>query len=164
MLRAVVTVLVLLVVCAYLALFLSWNSDPQPITTLQLGSKYVQQMPVGLLFIAGLLVGAVAMALALWGPWNALRTSEAQQKTLVQRAKSRLKSQGETIAELTEKLDELASQIEAAEPVRLAPATEAALADVEAGAEASSDESERAAEDASDEPSEEKPEDDPEII
>jgi type VI protein secretion system component VasK len=106
MFRAVATVLVLVLVCGYLALFLSWNAAPQPVTGLQIGdSKYVQPMPVGLLFIAGVLVGAVAMAVALWAPWKALKAGELQQQELIQRAKSKLKAQDTKIKELTRQLE-----------------------------------------------------------
>ena len=157
MLRAVLMVLALLVVCAYLALFLSWNATPQPVTTLQVGeSKYEQAMPVGLLFIAGVLAGAVAMALALWSPWNNLKAGEVQQRELIHRAKSKLRSQEEKIKELSRSLQEqnvLAVTTEAARPgVRLPPDAEAAVAEVEAAAEEAPKDEEAA------------PEDDPEII
>ncbi|MBM3500333.1 MAG: hypothetical protein FJX74_16880 [Armatimonadetes bacterium] len=107
MLRAAAVVLVLVIVCGYLALFLSWNAAPQPIATWQWGdSKYVQPMPIGLLFIGGVLLGAVAMALALWGPWNGLKAGELQQRELIQRAKAKLKSQDTKIKELTRLLEE----------------------------------------------------------
>jgi hypothetical protein len=157
MLRAVVIVLVLVVVCGYLALFLSWNATPQPVTTLQLGaSTYEQAMPVGLLFIAGVLVGAVAMALALWNPWNALKATQTQQQELIQRARAKLKSQDGKIKELTRQLEELASSAEAGEDdMGLPPEAQAAVAEVEASA----DEPAKAKA-----PAAETPEDDPEVI
>lgn len=153
MLRAVLIVLALLIVCAYLALFLSWNATPQPVTTLQVGeSKYEQAMPVGLLFIAGVLAGAVAMALALWNPWNNLKAGEVQQRELIQRAKGKLRSQEEKIKELSRSLQEQTVRADTAEAARpgvgLPPDAEAAVAEVEAAPE-----EETAA-----------PEDDPEII
>jgi len=152
MLRAVLMVLALLVVCAYLALFLSWNAAPQPITTLQLsGNKYEQAMPVGLLFIAGVLVGAVAMAVALWGPWNAMKAGELQQRELVQRAKGKLKTQQDKIKELTRALQESATPAAATEAAPLSPEVEAAAVEVDSAPKT------EAADTAS-------PEDDPEVI
>jgi hypothetical protein len=157
MLRAVVIVLVLVLVCGYLALFLSWNATPQPVTTLQAGgTRYEQAMPVGLLFIVGVLVGAVAMAVALWNPWNALKAAQAQQQELIQRAKSRLKSQDGKIKELTRQLEELVSSTEADEDdMGLAPEAQAAVAEVEA----STDEPAQAKA-----PAAKAPDDDPEVI
>jgi uncharacterized membrane-anchored protein YhcB (DUF1043 family) len=157
MLRAVAIVLVLVVVCGYLALFLSWNATPQPVTTLQLGaSSYEQAMPVGLLFIVGVLVGAIAMALALWNPWIALKATQAQQQELIQRAKSKLKSQDAKIKELTRNLEELASSMESDEDdMGLAPEAKAAAAEVEASADEPAKVKAAAAQ---------TPEDDPEVI
>jgi hypothetical protein len=153
MLRAVLIVLVLLIACAYVALFLSWNATPQPVTTWQWGAnKYEQAMPVGLLFIIGVLVGAAAMALALWNPWNTLKAGELQQRELVQRAKSKLKSQQDKIKELTRSLQEQTVRADTAETARsaakLAPEVEAAAAEVDAAPEEESA----------------PPEDDPEVI
>ncbi|MBM3475742.1 MAG: hypothetical protein FJX75_20950 [Armatimonadetes bacterium] len=156
MLRAVLIVLFLVVVCAYVALFLSWNATPQPVTMLQMsGSKYEQAMPIGLLFIVGVLVGAGAMALALWNPWNNLKAAELQQRELVQRAKSKLKSQQEKIKELSRDLQEQMVQADVAETARsaskLSPEVEAAAAEVDSAPEGEK------ADTAS-------PEDDPEVI
>ncbi len=132
MARAVVTVLILLVVIAYLSLFLAWNAEPTPITTLEAGqSKYTQDLPVGLLFIVGLMVGAVAMAIALWGPWQALKTSEDRQRALVEKAKSKLKSQSKEIEALTEELEERKQELargEAPPEDEVAPSPEEAAA------------------------------------
>lgn len=106
MARAVAMVLILLVVIGYLSLFLAWNATPTPITTLQAGeSRYTQELPIGLLFIAGVMVGALAMAVALWGPWKAVKASEEQQRALVERAKAKLKSQSKEIKALTEEIE-----------------------------------------------------------
>jgi len=149
MLRAAVTVVVLVIVCGYLAAFLSWNAAPQPVTTLQmLGSKYEQAMPIGLLFIGGVLIGAVAMALALWSPWNVLKAEQAQQRDLIQRAKAKLKSQDTKVKELTRKLEE-AAPAEPEPPEFELPADAAAAA---------------AAVDAAVQPAKEAAEDDPEVI
>jgi hypothetical protein len=119
MLRAVILVLVLLLVIAYLSLFLAWNAKLFPVVTWQLGAQYSQDLPVGLLFILGLVVGAVAMALALTGPWNALKDGEAQARLLVERAKAKLKSQEEKIRKMTAQLEAAA-----AEPTEGAPEAE----------------------------------------
>ncbi len=160
MLRAAAMVLVVLLVCGYLALFLSWNAAPQPVTTLQAGdSKYVQAMPVGLLFIAGVVVGAVAMAVALWGPWNALKAGEAQQKELIQRAKSKLKSQDTKIKELTRELEAQASRAADDADLGLPAEAEAAVAVVDAAAKKPP---EKPAADEKPKPT--APDDDPEVI
>jgi hypothetical protein len=159
MARAVLTVLILLVVIAYLSLFLAWNAEPTPITTLEAGqSKYTQDLPVGLLFIVGLMVGAVAMAVALWGPWQALKTSEERQRALVEKAKSKLKSQSKEIEALTEELEERTQALAEGQP---APEGEVALSPEEAAAVAATEE-QSAAEAAGTQ--EEAADDDPEVI
>jgi signal transduction histidine kinase len=133
MLRAVVTLIVLLLVCAYAALILSWNAALQPpITVLQVGaSQYQQTMPIGLLLMGGVLVGAVAMALALWSPWNALKHAEAQQRELVQRAKSKLKAQSDKLKELTREAESAAPTSAPSPEEDLPPEAKAAAAEAE---------------------------------
>ena len=124
--RAVALVLALLVVMAYLSLFLAWNAKLQPVVTWQLGAQYTQELPIGLLFIAGVLVGAVAMALALTGPWNALKAGENHQRTLLDRAKAKLKTQQDQIAKLKAKAAEEAEPApEAEEEEKGGPSPEA---------------------------------------
>ncbi len=99
--RAMLTVFILLMVMAYLSLFLAWNAKPQAVVTWQFGAQFTQDLPIGVLLILGVVVGAVAMAAALTGPWNALKQSEAQARTLLDQAKRKLRSQGEEIKGLT---------------------------------------------------------------
>lgn len=133
MLRAVATVIVLVLICGYVALFLSWNATPRPIVTLQLGgTTYEQAMPVGFLFVIGVLVGSIVMAIALWGPWNALKANEAQQRELIQRARTRLKAQEDKIRELTQALEASALRASAATDTGLSPEAQAAVKEVEA--------------------------------
>ncbi len=101
MARAVILVFILLLVMAYVSLFLAWNARLQPVVTWQMGAQYSQEIPVGLLFIFGVVVGAVAMALALTGPWNALKQSDAQARTLLEKAKAKLRAQDEKLKKLT---------------------------------------------------------------
>jgi len=91
------------------------------------------------------------MALALWGPWNAMKAGELQQRELVQRAKSKLKAQQDKIRELTRSLQEAAVPAAAAEAAPLSPEAKAAAAEVDSapGSEAADTAS---------------PEDDPEVI
>jgi len=102
--RAILAVFILLVVMAYLSLFLAWNAKLQPVVTWQVGAQYTQDLPIGVLFILGVVVGAVAMAVALTAPWNALKQSETQARTLVDRAKAKLRSQDDKIKKLTAQL------------------------------------------------------------
>ncbi len=101
MARAVILVLVLLLVMAYLSLFVGWNAGKQPVVTWQLGVQYTQEMPIYVLFFAGLLVGAGTMALALTGPWNNLKQSDAQARALLEKAKGKLRTQDEKIKQLS---------------------------------------------------------------
>ena len=158
MARAVITVLSLLVVMAYVSLFLAWNAAPAPVTTWELGSKYTQDMPVGFLFIGGVMVGAVAMAVALWAPWKALKGAEQQQRALVEKAKRKLKSQDKEIKSLTAELEEEQARPEAA----AASGDAVAPSEEEAAAVAAVESSETAPGPPDAEP--EEPQDDPEVV
>jgi hypothetical protein len=131
MARAFAMVLILLLVMAYLSLFLAWNAKPQPVTTWELGAQYTQDLPIGLLFILGVLVGAIAMAIGLMGPWNALKHSEAQQRALVEKARAKLKALDAKVKKLTEASDE-SRAASTAEGPDLTAAEAAALAEVAA--------------------------------
>lgn len=160
MARAVLMVLVLLVVMAYVSFFLAWNAAPTPIVTWELGAKYTQDMPVGLLFIAGVLIGAVAMAVALWAPWQALKASDERQRALVEKAKAKLKSQSKEIKALTEELEE--QEGGAAEAPEPPPADDVPLSEEEAAAVAAvgdPDEPPEPQDESNDEPP-----DDPEVV
>jgi uncharacterized integral membrane protein len=100
--RAILMVFILLLVMAYLSLFLAWNAKLQPVVTWQLGAQYTQELPIGVLFILGVVVGAVAMAAALTSPWNALKRSEGQARTLLDKGK--LRSQEDKIKALAAQL------------------------------------------------------------
>ncbi len=107
MARALITIVVLTVVIAYLAMFLHWNATALPITVLQFGDTAVQQdMLVALLLFIGVFIGALAMFGALKGPWSSLKESEGHSKALVEKAKAKLKSQDKKIKELTKQLEE----------------------------------------------------------
>jgi len=167
MARAALMVLILLVVMAYVSFFLAWNAAPTPITTWELGAKYTQDMPVGLLFIAGVLIGAVTMAVALWGPWQALKASDERQRALVDKAKGKLKSQSKEIKALTDEveavtgtLDEQARRTE--RPPELSSPEDVSLSEQEAAAVVAVGESDEVPE-PQDESNDEPP-DDPEVV
>ncbi|MGQ9733113.1 MAG: hypothetical protein ACUVX8_17780 [Candidatus Zipacnadales bacterium] len=133
MLRAVALVLGVLILCVYLAFFLSLNMETYNFRVFRTSGSYFEQpLPVGSLLVIGIVLGAVAMALALWAPWNALKTSAAQQRALVQKAKQRLKSQDEKIKSLTKQLEEAkAASAEVEEgATELDTATKAAVAEL----------------------------------
>jgi len=107
MARALITIVVLTIVIAYLAMFLHWNATALPITVVQIGDQAVQQgMPVACLLFVGVVIGALAMFGALRGPWSSLKESAERSKALVEKAKTKLKSQDKKIKELTKQLEE----------------------------------------------------------
>lgn len=127
MARALVTVVVVLVVVLYLALFVSWNGEPVHMSGLQFGKTDLYlDLPVSYLLLIGVILGALAMAAALWAPWKTLKASEAQNHELIERAKKKLKSQDQKVKDLTAKLEDLEAQAApSAQEMDLAPQVDA---------------------------------------
>ncbi len=92
MAQAIVTVLILLIVIVYAVFFSLWNAGTIPITGLvwmgqELGHNAV---PVFLLPLAGVLIGAIVMAIAIAAPWSSLKSKLAacQDQLDAERARS----------------------------------------------------------------------------
>ena len=165
MVRAVVTVLILIVIIAYSVFFLTWNAQDVAVYGIKWSADngLWARVPMGLLLFGGVIVGAVAMVVALRGPWAGMKEEALAARGLVEKAKAKLKSQDQKIKKLTKQVDRLEAERAAeAGNVDLPEEVEAALDATEGdGAEP---EGAPAEEDA---PKEEKkgPEvDDPEVI
>lgn len=87
----VLTVLILILIAGYAAFFAVWNPQVVEVLTLRYpGADFSQAAPVWALPLAGLLVGAVIMAIALSGPWSTMRRTAllAREQLRAEREKS----------------------------------------------------------------------------
>jgi uncharacterized integral membrane protein len=108
MARVIVTVLVLIIVLTYAAMFLSWNLKPVTVTGFSWGMQgYVEDVPLGALILGGLLAGAILMAGFAANAYQAQRCRSAVAEAKVALAKKKLdelvakvKQQREKIADL----------------------------------------------------------------
>lgn len=112
MLKVTLTMVVVLALLVYGALFLLWNNAPQDITTWQLmGVKYSQSLPVGALAFAGLVVGALLMAVGCWSAWASQRAVASKAMAQVKRAKEKLQAQLDVINELRARVEQLDGEL-----------------------------------------------------
>jgi len=101
MVKVILKMVVVLALLCYGALFLLWNNTVQEIVTWQmLGVKYSQALPVGALAFAGLIVGAILMAVACWSAWATQRAVAVRATAQVKKAKEKLQAQLDVINEL----------------------------------------------------------------
>ncbi|HUS80206.1 MAG TPA: hypothetical protein VM283_02995 [Armatimonadota bacterium] len=87
----VLTVLILILIAGYAAFFAAWNPDVINAVLLRYSAGDVlQSTPLWVLPLVGLLVGAIVMAFALYGPWSQMRrtTAVAREQLAAEREKS----------------------------------------------------------------------------
>ncbi len=117
--KALLLVFAFVLAAAYAGLFISWNGEPILITTWKLGVPlYEDRLPVGILPLAGVVVGLIITAVAVMGPYRAitgqLRQAQRERDSandLVEKAKARIRSQKGTIAQLEKEKGELEAQL-----------------------------------------------------
>lgn len=104
----VATVLILILIAGYAAFFAVHNPQVIEVATFRdLNNVYWQSTPVWALPLVGLLVGAIIMAIALSGPWSAMRRAAmlAREQLRVEREKSNQRAK--KINALTERIKQL---------------------------------------------------------
>ena len=141
MIKSIIVVVVLLAGLCYSAFFLTWNSETKvDLVTLRAGGDpfWIQAVPVGFLPLAGLVIGALIMAVAAIGPWAAQRRAaklaEAKLAKAVEKfneQKGRLSARAEEIARLEARIAEL----ECAPAAAATPANQPAVPDAPAVAD-----------------------------
>lgn len=113
MLKVIFKVIIVLLLVGYAAFFLSWNMAPQNIVSWNLfGTRYTQAMPVGTLGFAGLIIGAIIMALACWSAWATQRGLALKGAATIKKAKGKLQAQLDTINELRAENERLEAELE----------------------------------------------------
>lgn len=164
MVRAVVTVLILLVIVAYSVFFLTWNAQDVAVYGIKWSADngLWATVPISYLLFGGVIVGAVAMVVALRAPWASMKEEALTARALVEKAKAKLKSQDQKIKKLTKQVDKLEAERADAGDMDLPEEVEAAL-DATEGDGAGPEEA--PAEEAAPKEEEKGPEvDDPEVI
>ncbi len=112
MVRVIITVLVLLLVLAYAALFLSWNLTPVTVIGVSWGGQdWVEDVPLGVLILGGVLAGAILMAAFSLGAYHAQRVRAADAEALVAQAKQKLGMAKEKVDELVAKVKQQRDKI-----------------------------------------------------
>ena len=105
---AIAKVLILILVIAYCALFITWNSQLVTVAGLDwFGDRYVQDVPAGYLPLIGAGIGAVVMAIMASAAWGAQKSQADRAVARVAKAKAKLqelavliKQQRQEIAQL----------------------------------------------------------------
>lgn len=111
--KVIFKVIVGLAFLAYAALFLSWNMTPQDIISWQMfGDRYSQPLPVGALAFAGLIAGALIMAIACWSAWATQKATANKAVATVKKAKAKLQAQLDTINELRTEIEKLEDELD----------------------------------------------------
>ena len=120
MAQAVVTMLILIIVVAYAVFFATWNPEVVRVVSLRFsGQDLVGEVPLWMLPLAGLALGAIVMAFVMWTPWSSMKrmliatrerlgAEQARNKDLTARLKAcreRLKQAGATAGTATSEED-----------------------------------------------------------
>ncbi len=122
MAQAIATVLILLIFLLYAVFFSVWNQGMVLVTGYYFGPNMSggTQVPLFLLPIAGVLIGAIVMALALWAPWSSLKGRLFAAEDRLRAESMRSKERARKIEALKSRVLKLQAQIEPAskEPAR----------------------------------------------
>ena len=120
MAKVVFSVILLLVLTVYGAMFLTWNTQTVGLTALSFQGQYwvEDNIPVGYVALGGLLAGVVLMGLFVAGGYASQHSALSQAQTTLLRAKRRLK-------QLRGRVEELEGQLESARAVREIAKTQA---------------------------------------
>jgi len=78
MAQAIVTVLIIIILLAYAGFFAVWNPDVVRAVSFRLGSQELNaNVPLWVLPLVGLAVGATIMAFMMWTPWASMKRTLA---------------------------------------------------------------------------------------
>lgn len=111
--KVILKVVIGLALLAYAAMFLSWNMTQQEIISWQMfGVRYSQPLPVGALAFAGLVIGAIVMAVAAWSAWAAQKAAADKAVATVKKAKVKLQAQLDMINELRAEIERLEDELD----------------------------------------------------
>lgn len=111
MAQAIVTVLILLIFVIYAVLFSLWNAGMIAV----IGWNYWPQqawaeVPKFVLPLAGLLIGAIVMAIAMSAPWSSLKSRLAAAEDRLNAERTRSKERARKVEALKSRLQKLQAQ------------------------------------------------------
>ena len=120
MTSVIVKVLLMLVIIAYAALFITWNPATVPVCGAVWpppdGVRWIQPLPLGYLPLLGAVAGAVFMAIAAWGEWARQKGAADQAGAQLQKAKAKLQELADRIKQQRSQISELEKKLAAAAP------------------------------------------------
>lgn len=110
MANAVVTVLLLIVFVVYAVFFALWNPAVVPVTGFSwAGIDYGLPVPLFVLPLAGLLIGAIIMAVAMVNPWSSMRRSLSATTQQLEAERARSQERAKKIEGLRKRVNDLQS-------------------------------------------------------
>ncbi len=117
MAKVIITVLLLVVLALYGAMFITWNM--QTITVMGFVSPlspdqgYSAVMPQAFLAIGGVIVGVAIMAIAAWSTWAAQKGTARSAQAQVAVAKRKLQERTDMVRELRSEVEKLKNELAA---------------------------------------------------
>lgn len=113
--QAVLTVLVMILVVVYAVFFAIWNNGAVDVVGFQFGgTTYSQSLPMAFLPLVGIVVGAVIMAISLWGPWAAMRRTAIAARGQLDVATQKSNERAKKVNALSKEVKQLKSELEKA--------------------------------------------------
>lgn len=123
MANAVVTVLLLILFIAYAVFFSLWNPGVVPVTGFSwAGTDYGLSVPIFMLPLAGLLIGAIIMAIALAAPWSSMKQNLSNTTEQLESERACSKERSEEARALRKRVSELKAEAQRPEPPAASPA------------------------------------------
>jgi len=116
MAQAIVTVLILLLFVAYAVFFAIWNPGTITVTGLYLteGMSWGAPVPMFVLPLAGVVIGAIVMAIAIGAPWSSLKSKLTAAEDQLKAERSRMKECARKVEALKKRLRALQSDASSA--------------------------------------------------
>ncbi|NLO06486.1 MAG: hypothetical protein GX131_11735 [candidate division WS1 bacterium] len=104
--QAILTVLILLIFVAYAVFFGVWNPELVPVRTWYMNADMTwgAQVPLFVLPLAGLVFGAIIMAIAMSAPWSSMRRRLSAVEEHLETERARSRDRAEKIEELKERI------------------------------------------------------------
>ncbi len=116
MAQAIVTVLLVILFAAYAIFFALWNPAMVEVVGFYDGTNaWGAPVPLFVLPLAGMAIGAILMAIAMVAPWRSVRRDLAQTRERLAEEERRSTSRGKTIRDLRQQLGRPQMQVGPAE-------------------------------------------------
>ena len=117
MAQAIVTVLILLIFVAYAVFFAIWNPGTITVVGLYLtqGMSWGATVPLFVLPLVGVLVGAIVMAIAISAPWSSLKSRLGAVEDQLDAERARSNDATQKAEALRDRVRKLQAQAQAAQ-------------------------------------------------